>query len=224
MLFDSDMVSVLLEAQNMHSRVNVILGDNSDALTSVVLGFDYYEKTLLIDGFIPPLDRSNIQNARLSPFCLQLKHLDGYLNLSCRLLETLHDLHTLTIVDGEFTQNRRWNARLYFDNREGPTFSFSPLSEPKVSGSIRNLSADGACIEFLGRDITVSLQRLSKFTSNIAFNEQFHIQLECEVKQVRFLRIPCCHSLLRVAFTSYRPVIRAQLENFIDSLHDYIDS
>ncbi len=217
---DPDLLSALLEAQLSHSATTIIVEGESTVFNSSLLGFDYYENTLLIDGLSPPLDvalRNKLENI---PFWLQIKHPRGYINLSCVLVGAKHELYTLQMLDGELTQNRRWQSRLIFNARSGPTTKFWIKQNLPVEGTLHDISVGGASVDFFGKDTRSSIARNNEYTFAIQFNEQFTLSLTGIIKQNRFKREPCCHSRARVVFTRLDEVVRSQLINFIDNTLD----
>lgn len=219
-LSDQDLVSALLDAQQNHKVVKVYLPDGNQPLSSTVLGFDYYERSLLLDSLTPPVGKQKLKTLEKTPFWLQLRHEDRYLNLFCVVDEYQYDLYTLKILQHEFTDNQRWFSRIRFDVRKGPQLTVDLPHELPIKGYIRDLSAHGALVEFYGNDIRDQLEDRKVCDCRLRFNELFDVELKAEIKQLTFARRPSCHSQLRLMFTSHSSVTFSQLENFIEAFNE----
>lgn len=219
-LSDQNLLAALLDAQQQHKVVKVYLPNGCQALNSTVLGFDYYERSLLLDSLTPPIGKKKLKSLEKTPFWLQMRHQDQYLNLFCVVLEFQYDLYTLKILQHEFTDNQRWFSRIRFEVRQGPQLSLDLPHELPIKGHIRNLSAHGAMVEFFGDDIREQLDGRTVCDCRLRFNELFDVELKAEVKQLSFVRRPSCHSRLRVMFASHSSVSFTQLENFIEAFSE----
>ncbi|VUD56493.1 hypothetical protein TDB9533_02149 [Thalassocella blandensis] len=215
---DPDLLSALLEAQFNHAQATLFLNNEATPFSSTLLGFDYYENTLLIDGLSPPIEQMIRNRLMQKPFWMQIKSERGYIHISCILLEVQHDLYTLSLLEGELTHNRRWHPRLAFPSRSGPKIKFQRKNGPDLDGIIRDISISGATADFFGKDIRSELQKNSQVKTRIVFNEQFNLSVDCLIKQSSFLRQPCCHSKVRLMFNDYDQVSRLQLQEFIEAL------
>lgn len=219
---DTELVTALLDAQQHHKSVKVYLPNGGQPLASAILGFDYYQQTILLDGFNPPLSRQHIQQLAQVPFWLQLRTEDEYVNVFCTLVEHQFDLYTLKILQHEVTDNQRWFARVEFDARKGPEFSLDIPYDLPLKGHVRNLSVHGALVEFYGSDVRDQLGGLKQAQSSLRFNELFGVELKADIKQVSILRQPM-RSAVRVMFNQHSSVSFSQLENFIDSFNQGSD-
>ncbi len=219
-LSDQTLIAALLDAQQQHTFVKVYLPNGDQPLCSTVLGFDYYEKTLLLDSLTPPIGQDQLSSMEKTPFWLQMKHRDSYLNIFCIVEEFQYDLYTLKILQHEFTDNQRWFSRIKFDTRKGPELTLEVPHELPVVGYIRNLSVHGAMAEFYGEDIRDRVTTNGPISCRLKFNELFDISLKAEIKNLAFLRKPSCHSHLRVLFRSHSNVSFSQLQNFIDAFNE----
>lgn len=217
---DQTLIAALLDAQQQHTFVKVYLPSGDHPLSSTVLGFDYYEKTILLDALTPPIGKQQLSSMERTPFWLQMKHQDSYLNIYCIVEEFQYDLYTLKILQHEFTDNQRWFSRVKFDARQGPELTLDIPHELPIIGHIRNLSVHGAMAEFYGEDIRDRVGSSDPITCRLRFNELFDITLKAQIKNLTFLRKPSCHSHLRVQFSSHSNVTFSQLQNFIDAFND----
>ncbi|MFL0799123.1 MAG: flagellar brake protein [Agarilytica sp.] len=219
-LSDQELISALLDAQQQHKVVKVYLTNGSQALNSNLLGFDYYERSLLLDSLTPPVGNQQLKSMAKTPFWLQVRHQDSYLNLYCVVSEFQYDLYTLKILQHEFTDNQRWFPRIRFDARQGPELTLDVPHELPIKGRIRNLSVHGAMVEFYGEDIREHIGSLQHCLCRLRFNELFDVELKADVKQLTYERKPSCHSRLRLMFTSHSGVSYSQLDNFIDAFNE----
>lgn len=219
-LTNPEIVSALLDAQQKQQSVRVYTLEGEKPWLSKILGFDYYEKALLVDGFSPPLPTSRIQAMTHSPFWVQLPHQDQYLNLYCLIEESRFDLFTLKILKCEFTENQRWFSRIHFEPRKGPTLDIRLPHELPVKGFIKNLSVHGAKVDFYGENLRERLFGLKSCFCHMRFNDMFAVEFECQIKNLSFERKPSCHTQLRLMFNDHSPLTYIQLENFIDAFND----
>lgn len=213
-----ELVYALLDAQQEHKSITIFLNNNTQALRSTVLGFNFYENTLLIDGLNPPVNHTVLKCLATMPFWVQLKCGERYLNLQCVMSENRYDLYTLTLLDHKFTNNQRWFSRIYFDTRRGPEISMFVPHHLPIAGHIKNLSAHGALAEFYGTDIREAFTGMESCNCHIGFNDMFSIDLKCDIKKCSFERRPSCHSVLRVTFDASNSHNISRLDNFIDAL------
>lgn len=215
---DREVLAALLDAQQVHRSVKLYLQDGSMPLNSTVLGFNYYESSLLLDAISPALSAQQQKSLSQVPVWVQLRHEDRFLNVLCLLEDSQFDLHTLKILQCEFTQNQRWFSRVHFDPRKGPKLRMDLPHALPLYGYLRNLSVHGAMVEFYGEDIREQLRGLKQCHCLVRFNELFQLQLNCDIKHLSFERRPSCHSQLRLMFAVHTEVSYSQIENFIDAL------
>ncbi len=219
-LSDQDLLNALLEAQHHHKSIKVYLPDGNLALSSTVLGFDYYARTILLDSLTPPIRGRQAKTLENTPFWLQLRHDGSMINIFCTLEECQYDLYTLKILQHEFTDNQRWFSRIHFDVRTGPKLSLEVPHELPVEGHIRNLSVHGALVEFYGEDVRERLGAHGNYNCRMRFNDLFDAHVTTEIRHAAFLRKPSCHSALRLVFRSHSDVSYAQLDNFINAFQE----
>ncbi len=213
------LIGALIDAQRRHKSVRIVPPAGENSVASTILGFDYYESTLLLDNFAPQISRSDTESMKHCAFWLQLPHQDHFLTLYCLLESHLYELYTLKILSYEFTSNRRWYPRIHFDPRRGPILSLTPPHALPVDGWIKNLSVRGAQVEIYGEDIREQLAGQARCDCRIKFNELFTVDCTAAIRQLAFKRSPACHSSLRLVFPQLSPVVFRQLENFIEALH-----
>ncbi|MFL0809629.1 MAG: hypothetical protein K6L76_04385 [Agarilytica sp.] len=215
---NTDLVTALLDAQQHHKAVKVYLPNGQQALASAILGFDYYEQTILLDAFNPPLSRHQLQQLGQIPFWLQLRADEHYVNVYCTVLEHKYDLYTLKVLQHEISENQRWFPRISFDARKGPEIELAIPYELPLKGHIKNLSVHGALVEFYGNDAREYMAGLKKCESRVRFNELFEMKLLADVKNYSLQRNPM-RTTLRVMFNDHTSVTYSQLENFIDTFN-----
>ncbi len=215
---DPNVLSALLDAQHIHSPVTLMINDGYTPAQSSLLGFDYYDNTLLIDNLRPALSVRELQRMEREPVWLRLKVGDQRLHILCLLVEYQCDLHTLAIVRCEFTRDLRWFPRVSFPSRVGPKCRLSPPHQIPVWGYVRNLSTNGAMIEFYGEDLRESLANMKQVDTHIRFNELFQLNMSCDIKTLKYLRSPSCHTQLRLMFNRHTDISRHQVDGFIEAL------
>ncbi len=218
-LQDTVLTSALLEAQNSHKSVKIYTQNTAQRFFSTILGYDYFESSLLIEGLQPSPHMSTITLLETQPFWIQLKEGDRFLNVLCILRERHYDLYTLKIVKYEFSDNQRWFPRIHFDTLKGPEFIFEAQFNIPIVTNIRDLSVHGAAVESPGKDLRESFLGISSCPCKIRFNELFTVSLEAEIKQINFIRKPSCHTHIRLMFESICLTSQVQLENFIDAFN-----
>ncbi|WP_086932660.1 hypothetical protein [Agarilytica rhodophyticola] len=214
------LLRALLDAQQEHAKLTIYLNNSPQIHHSVLLGFNYYENSILIDGLHPPVCHKVLKSLESSPFWLQLKTGEEFLNLQCEIADNLYDLYTLRLLDHRFSNNQRWFSRIYFENRRGPKISVTVPHQIPIVGYIKNLSAHGALAEFYGPDIRPMLANIERCQCYLEFNKAFRMQLKCEIRRVSFERSPSCHSLIRFTIASHDNKYFVQLDSFINALKE----
>lgn len=215
-----EIVSALLDAQQRRQCVRVYNLEGDKPYVSKILGFDYYEQALLVDGFSPALSKSTLLSMSTTPFWVQLPYKSQYLNLYCLIEEAQFDLFTLKILRCEFTENQRWFSRIHFEPRKGPGLELHLPYDLPAQGTIKNLSVHGARVDFYGDDLRERLVGVKGCHCQIRFNDLFDVRFECQIKQHSFERKPSCHTELRLMFINHSPVSYSQLENFVEAFSE----
>lgn len=217
---DPKVLSALLDAQHVHAPVTLMLNDGHQPTQSNLLGFDYYDNTLLIDNLRPALSVKQLKTLEREPVWLRIKVGNELLQVLCLLVEFQCDLHTLAIVRCEFTRDHRWFPRITFPVRSGPKCRLSPPNLLPIWGYVRNLSTNGAMIEFYGDDLRESLSNMREVDTHIRFNELFQLTMVCDIKTLKYMRSPSCHTQLRLKFSRHTDISRHQVDGFIDALRE----
>ncbi|WP_188151715.1 PilZ domain-containing protein [Teredinibacter waterburyi] len=217
----------LVSAGLEHQLVNVYWPNSGERLQTFIYGFDLQRSELLLDGVYPwPRELNNMRPEHLQEqTCwLQLRLNNRYFNIEVRLKEIDHHPQgayiTVSVIKTHLTENRRWDNRAYFETRKGPQIQFSIAGEPLINGHLANLSRNGAQIEVYGKNITHHLTQHQTLDGRYSFNDLFELSLSARVKQCKFLRSPCCHSIIRLQFKGVPRAASDKLESYISSVAD----
>jgi len=217
----------LVSAGLEHQLVNVYWPNSGERLQTFIYGFDLQRSELLLDGVYPwPRELSTIRAEHLQEqTCwLQLRLNNRYFNIEVRLKEIDHHPQgaylTVSVIKTHLTENRRWDNRAYFETRKGPEIRFSVAGEPLIRGHLANLSRNGAQIEVYGKNLNGLLTQHQKLDGRYLFNDLFELSLSARVKQCKFLRAPCCHSIIRLQFQGVSRAASDKLESYISSVAD----
>lgn len=208
---------VLVDCSLKHQLVTVFRPETGDSHQSFIHGFDLDSAQLLLDGLYPwPVQA--LQTAE--QFWLQITTDEGYYNLRVQVKELdgrrHRELLTVDVLESTQSQNRRWDTRVYFPQRQGPRVDILPDDQAQVTAYVANLSRRGALLEIYGQDIKLAVGR--RMTGLFRFNDHFHLPLQAKIFQCRFLRRPCCHTSIRVQFQRLDADTQARLDTFLHAV------
>lgn len=219
---EPDVISALIEAQFKHAQARLILNNETTPISSTLLGFDYYENAILLDGLHPPIADRLLKRLQQAPFWLQIKVQSGYLHILCIIKSVQHDLYTLELIDGDISLNRRWHPRVSFSARKGPKVHISQRDLQFSDAYIKDISISGAQILVYGAQRQSALQKNASIHLSMQFNDQFSLGAQASVLRQQWQRTPNFHSVLRVKFSPLEAHARGQLQHFIDALTEEI--
>ena len=200
-----------------HQFVSIYLPETGETLQSFIHGFDLQQSLLLLDGLYPWSRKPLPQK-----FWVQIRCNHGFYNLQVQLLEidgyAGGELITVKAIETELSHNRRWDPRVYFDTRQGPSVELQLDHEPVIKAYTSNLSRRGALLAIYGKNVKPSLAHKLSIEGVYQFNDHFQLTLDAVVKQSHFLRQPCCQTHIRLQFCPMKEDAQAQLDTFIHAL------
>jgi len=207
---------ILVDCGLKHQFITVFVPETGEAHQSFLHGFDLENSLLLLDGLYPWPHQPSVPNTTL---WLQIRCKRGFLNMETELQEMEgyrgSEYLTVKVKQVELTHNRRWHPRVYFEQNKGPTVELQLPDHAMIKAHVANLSARGALLEIFGKDIKTPCSR--SFFGHFVFNEQFSLDLHGTIRQMRFLRSPCCHTQVRIQFQKMSAEQQAQLDIFIQA-------
>lgn len=207
---------ILVDCGLKHQFITVFLPNTGEVHQTFLHGFDLDNSQLLLDGLYPWPQQVLIKNDSL---WLQIRSKQGFFNIQAQLIESEghHGSEYLTVKvrHTELTHNRRWHPRVYFAQNQGPSVDLQLPDHAIIKAHVANLSARGALLEIFGKDIKTRGNR--SFYGRFVFNEQFNLNLYGSIRQIRFLRTPCCHTQVRIQFQRMNADQQVQLDTFIQA-------
>lgn len=212
---------IILTAQYNHQLLPARLADSIHPLQTLILGADLLSSELLLDGLYPLswIEINSLKRNR-TPVWLQIKAQQGFY----RIKTTICEIHSsskspvvsVKILEAYFTDNRRWNDRVSFEKRSGPTADMRLAHQAEIKGWLADISRQGCMIETYGQHNRPEFKGSSLFDCVLHFNEFFELSIRTQVKQSRYFRRPCCFSQTRVVFYQMSKVQQEQIDELIE--------
>lgn len=215
-------LEVLLNAIDTRRAVRVYLPGLAQAVHTSLSGFDINSSELLLDTF-QPFSRYELEalTRQQSTLTLAISHGAETWFIGCKF-QGIHRsgswyLASVLINTMRRSLSKRLHPRIYFSARHRPLAKLRPLRSPLLRGELLDLSVFGCQIQIPGRDIRAHLsQRTVPLT--LYFNDEFQLDCDAELKQLQFLRTPCCHNKLRLMFNKLDALQVEQLQRFAGGL------
>lgn len=215
-------VEILLDAIDTRRTLRVYLPGQAQAVHTSLSGFDINSSELLLDTFQPfSLYELEALTRQQSTLTLAVNQGAETWFIDCKF----HGIHrsgnwylaSVLISSIRRSRSKRLHPRIYFNARHRPVAKLRPLRSPLLRGELLDLSVFGCQIQIPGRDIRAHLsQRTLPLT--LHFNEEFQLDCDAELKQLQFLRTPCCHNKLRLMFNKLDALQVEQLQSFVGGL------
>ncbi len=212
---------IILTAQYNHQLLSAHLPDTVQTLQTLILGADLFSSELLLDGLYPFnwLEINTLKRNR-TPVWLQIRTEQGFYRLKTTLCE-IHSTSknpavTVKIQHAYFTDNRRWNNRVSFDKRCGPSVEMQVKYQAQIKGWLADISRQGCMIETYGQHNRPEFKEINQLDCIFHFNEFFELSINTRVKQSRYFRSPCCFSQTRLIFNKISQTQQEQIDEFIE--------
>ncbi|WNO07992.1 hypothetical protein [Teredinibacter sp. KSP-S5-2] len=212
---------ILLNAQYNHQILSVHMEDQPENMQTVLLEMDLFASELLVDSIYPlSLPKLTDVKRNRQSIWLQVRYGKGYYRLETHIHELLPKtsgtLISLKIDNAYFTDSRRWNPRIHFATRQGPSVEIYPAHQPRIKGWLSNLSNQGCMIETYGQKDRPDFSGQNQVRCDFQFNEHFELSVSAKILQSNYFRQPCCFSKTRLLFNRLSHVEREQINTFID--------
>lgn len=208
-------IGALLNAYEQHQSLRVYLQDRADVLSSSLLGFDLDKAELLLDT-LHPFSRFDmaILVDRQAGLTLAINAGPETWFLDCVMHKLERDVLIVRLRHMRRAFGRRLHPRMQFASGRRPLAEVRTGWSPLLRGELLDLSAFGCQLRMVGAD---QRQHFNERKAQLAlyFNEEFELLCEAELKQMFFLRKPCCHNILRLMFKNLNPLQIEQLQTFI---------
>lgn len=210
-------IEVLLDAIEQRPVLRVYLRDRADMISTGLVGFDLDKGELLLDT---PHAISVYELARLierrETLTLAINAGPDTWFLECALNALERNLVSVFPTNMRKVTGRRLHPRMYFASGERPSAQVRAAWSPLLRGELLDLSPFGCQLHIAGADVRRHFAEREAQVS-LYFNEEFQFSCHSEVKQLQFLRKPCCHNKVRLIFKAVTPLQVEQLQTFIQS-------
>ena len=209
-----DSVDALLLALKQKTLLSVGWPEQNIWLQTMVLGFDIYSGEILLSELCPNLPVQCIPEGQMY---LQLPLKQGWIVMEANVQATIaaEEMMIVSARDAGFSENRRWQPRIAFPMRAGPLAHIKPRGMARQECFVSDLSRGGGLLHCLGKDMRGALRQGQYVPLTMIFNEHFVISTRAKILNAQFVRSPCCHTRLRLAFQDLEPEQRYQLDSYI---------
>lgn len=215
-------IAMLLNAVDCKHSLRVYLPGNAQAIYSSLLGVDFGTNELRLDTFHPCSLYELIALAeQKTPLTLAINVAAGTWLLRCIFVlvdnsERFYQV-SLQVLDLKLSPGKRLHQRVHFSDNNYPEVVVDPPWSTRIKGELLDLSAFGCQVRIPGKDQRQHFsQRTAKLSLN--FNEEFKLDCQCEIRQMQFLRVPCCQNKFRLLFKQLTSLQHEQLSTFIHNI------
>ena len=207
----------LLDAVNDKKIVTLIIGNRYHHVQSMILGADLVGSELLLGECFPSLGTEHQESLLNQPCWLKIKSHNRYLFVKILLSSATLYSQVFTILDSYWSMNQRWNSRVQFGARSGPNLRIFHEKEGFQNGWLKDLSAQGGCLELYGAQSKDLFNKRQTLTLELSFHHEFKPELAIQILEKHFKRKPCCYTQIRFKFKKIGDIVYTQLDEFVDA-------
>lgn len=205
----------LLKLQENRQVIECLLPDSDDALQTIILGIDLYERKLLIDEPTP----TRLPLEELIGKSITLRHQQGQLMLSfCVIVLDYNRVEktlTIDLPQQADYQPRRLEPRIEFGEQSGYSAHINPLFGAPWYAILNNISHGGMRIAVAG-DLRDQLHKnLPIRRCDIELGFKKPLRCKGRVKSFSFYTRPYHHTLVSIMFEGLDDQSHAYLDDFL---------